>query len=331
MSTRELDRLLDHLDDPSLDLADTLRLVIDWLRPTDDRRNVAPVIGHLEALTLALNGRPSLQRRLRERLEDGLEDTRHLTLCTGIGRFSRKGFFRDAGELTYEWINPHPMNRDDLKDVLYHVFHDAEDAEWVGALPDDAWWRLFEALGCLSGEHPGDLQRAREEVLYALEMLSIWVAAEELEAELLRPLPRGLRRRLATWIGYNYGAVLGSFLFGVLLGTTGYVGYLLNLPLDIQHAAFASANPGFVTASEAPGAAMFMLFLAFVLLIGAVNLWVSFGLARYMALRARGLHIGAFRGVLRAYTSHLRQRPRDFLLLPRPQTPGPGGGPSDAR
>ncbi|WP_019025113.1 MULTISPECIES: site-specific recombinase [unclassified Thioalkalivibrio] len=652
-------QLLDTLqDDSQCDLAETLRRIVDWLRP-DTPRNVAPVIARIESLTLALQEQPEVRERLRERLEAGLEDARHLTLYTGVGLFSRKGFFREAAELLYERVNPHPMDRADLRDVLYHVFDDPDDAIWVSALPDDAWSRLLGALGCLSGEHPGVLDRARSETLYALEMLSIWIAAEELEPELLRLdpsiaernsafvaqereisayvrdyrawlqdpghermddaharvlldqcgdqilrlrrraithgsslslthllerldqtlsrihklldllepreeahtratavgvfrdlvtasarrhglralwqdnirlvsrsitqrvsdtgehyitrdlgeylmmlrsgagagliiafmalikiqveslglsegwnalwvslnyglgfvlihilhftvatkqpamtaarlaaaieenergtadaskladllvrvgrsqfaavlgnvgvalpmalligvlaawgfgtpilsgaeadylldglrpimglalffaaiagvwlfvsgliagffdnrcayldlpgrlrehpllqrlLPTTTRHRLADWVGYNYGAVLGNFLFGMLLGMTGFVGYLLNLPLDIQHVAFASANLGYVTASESIGVFTFLLFLVFVLLIGAVNLWVSFGLALYVALRARGVRIGAFDRVLRAYGRHLRRHPTQFLLPPR--------------
>jgi site-specific recombinase len=78
----------------------------------------------------------------------------------------------------------------------------------------------------------------------------------------------------------------------VLLGITGYIGYLLSLPLDIRHVAFASANLGYATAVPAR-ALEFLLYLVFVLLIGAVNLWVSFGLALYVALKARGTRIGA--------------------------------------
>ncbi|WP_019626287.1 site-specific recombinase [Thioalkalivibrio sp. ALJT] len=665
MSKQDAPQWLARLASTELDLADTLRWIVDWLRP-EDARNIAPVIARIEALVLALDEEPELRGRLRQRLESGLEDARHLTLYTGIGLFSRKGFFREAAELLYERINPRPMDREDLKDILYHVFHDPQDALWVARLPDDAWSRLLQALGCLSGDHPGVLHRAREEALYALEMLSIWIAAEELEPELLRldptiaernsafvaqereisayvrdyrraleepdhtrmddrharvllqqcseqverlrqraitqgnslslthllerldqtlarihklldllepdsgesprraavgvfrelvtisarshgvralwqdnvklvsrsitqhvsdtgehyitqsrgeyfqmlrsgagagliialmalikiqieglglsegwntllvslnyglgfvlihmlhftvatkqpamtaarlaaaieesergtadprkmadllmrvgrsqfaavlgnvgvalptailiglataslfgtsilssgevdylldglrpimglalmfaaiagvwlfvsgliagyfdnrcayldlpgrlrehPLLRRLlptraRHRLADWIGYNYGAVMGNFLFGMLLGLTGYVGYLLNLPLDIQHVAFASANLGYVTSGEALGLLGFGLFLGFVLLIGAVNLWVSFGLALYVALRARGVRIGAFGRVFRAYGQHLRERPREFLFPPRPET---GNGP----
>lgn len=644
-------------DDPDIDLAEILRRLVEWLRPKDPQ-NVAPVIARLESLVLALQERPALRERLRQRLESGLEDARHLTLYTGAGLFSRRGFFREAAELLHERINPSPMDRADLRDVLYHVFHDPDDAVWVARLPDDAWLRLLSALGCLSGEHPAVVDRAREEILYALEMLSIWIAAEELEPELLRLdpsiaernsafvaqereiaayvreyrawlqdptrerrddrharvlleqcaeqieklrtlshsrgnslslthllerlnqtlarihklldllepedaattrasgvglfrelvttsarrhgvralwqdnirqvsrsvtqhvsdtgekyitrgrqeyfgmlgsgagagviialmalikiqighlglsegwyafwsslnyglgfvlihmlhltvatkqpamtaarmaaaieqtergtadpskladllvrvgrsqfaailgnvgvalpmalfiglfalsvfeqpvldstkagylldglrpvaglallfaaiagvwlfvsglvagwldnrcayldlpgrlrehpllrrlLPQRARHGLANWVGYHYGAVLGNMVFGALLGATGYVGYLTGLPLDIQHVAFASANLGYVTVTEGLALTTFGLFLAFVLLIGAINLWVSFGLALYVALRARGVRIGSPARLLRAYGRHLRRHPAEFLLPP---------------
>jgi hypothetical protein len=85
----------------------------------------------------------------------------------------------------------------------------------------------------------------------------------------------------------------------VLLGVTGYIGYLLSLPLDIRHVAFASANLGYTMSVQMPGVFEFLLYLMFVLLIGAVNLWVSFGLALYVALKARGTRIGALTGCSR--------------------------------
>jgi site-specific recombinase len=659
MNAKTPDRLLTTLDEAgSLDFAETLRLIVDWLRPTDDRGSVAPVIGRIEQLVLALDGNPDLRQRLRERLEKGLQGARHLTLYTGIGLFSRQGFLREFTQRLYERLNPRPIQREDLKDVLSYVFHRPSDANWVAALPDDAWWRLLEAIGCLSGEHPAVLTRARDEILYALEMLSLWVAAEELEPELLRLDPRiaerdsafvaqqrelagfvqayrawtedpardfvddrharvlldqcseqiarlrrravtrgssislthllerldqtlerirrllhvldpgspeqqrrtaaalfrelvtanarrhgvrslwqdnigllarsvtqqasetgehyitsnrseylgmlrsgagagliiavmawikiqieamglgqgattlwvslnyglgfvlihtlhftvatkqpamtaarlaaaieesdqgtanpakladlliqvgrsqfvavvgnvgvalpvalglgwlyhltlgasvldatgveyqlnqlspfaglalfhaaiaglwlfvaGLisgffdnrcayldlpgrlrdhpllrrmlsergRLRLAGYIEHNYGALAGNFFFGVLLGITGYLGYLLSLPLDIRHVAFASANLGYAASVQLPGALEFLLYVIFVLLIGAVNLWVSFGLALYVALKARGTHIGALNRLLKAYGQRILEHPREFLLPP---------------
>ncbi len=659
MNAKTLNTLLVALgEDDSLDFAETLRLIVDWLRPEDTRAGTAPVIARVEQLVLALDENPDLRRRLRERLEQGFGGSRHLTLYTGIGLFSRRGFLREFTQRLYERLNPRPMERKDLKDVLAYVFHHPKDTQWVTAMPDDIWWRLLEAIGCLSGEHPAVLHRAREEMLYALEMLSVWIAAEELEPELLRLDPRiaerdsafvaqqrelatfvaayrawaedptrkfhddrharvlldqcsdqiahlrkravtrgssislthllerldqtlgrirrllhildpgdaegqrkasvelfrelvaanarrhgirslwqdnvkllsrsvtqqasetgehyitsnraeylgmlragagagliiavmawikiqieamglgeaattvwvslnyglgfvlihilhftvatkqpamtaarlaaaieegdkgtanparlaellvqvgrsqfvavlgnvsvalpvaiglgwlyhltlgvpvldtqgvdyqlhqlsplaglalfhaaiagvwlfvaglisgffdnrcayldlpgrlrdhpGLsrllsrdrRRRLADFVEHNYGALAGNFFFGVLLGITGYIGYLLSLPLDIRHVAFASANLGYTVAVQMPGVLEFLLYLIFVLLIGAVNLWVSFGLAMYVALKARGTRIGALDRLLKAYAQRILERPGEFLLPP---------------
>jgi site-specific recombinase len=47
-----------------------------------------------------------------------------------------------------------------------------------------------------------------------------------------------------------------------------------------------------------------------------VNLWVSFGLALYVALKARGTRIGALDRLLKAYGRRIVERPREFLLPP---------------
>lgn len=649
------------------DFADTLRQIIDWLRPARAEAGVARTISRIEELSLALGENPESREQLRGRLEEGLKQARHLTLYTGIGLFSRRGFLREFGQRLYERFNPRPMQRQDLRDVIAWVFHHSGDPQWVAALPDDAWWRLLEAFGCLADDRSGVQAYAREEMLYALEMLSVWIAAEELEPELLRldpaiaehdsafvaqqrelalfveryrageqdptldhyddrqarvlldqcsdqitrlrkravtrgssislthllerldqtlrrirqllailepeqpesrragavalfrelvtatarrnslrslwqdnvkllarsvtqqasetgehyittdraqylqmlrsgagagfiiaamalikiqieglhltpaihtfwvslnyglgfvlihllhftvatkqpamtaarlaaaieetergtadparladlllqvgrsqfvavlgnvsvalpvavllgllyslvlgapvldaqevdyqldqlepftglalfhaaiagvwlfvaglisgffdnrcayldlpgrlrghPLLRHIlsdrqRNRLAEYIGHNYGALAGNFFFGLLLGVTGYIGYLLSLPLDIRHVAFASANLGYSVSAALPGLFEFLLYLILVLLIGAVNLWVSFGLALYVALKARGTRIGALDRLLGAYGRRIRSHPRELLLPPRAEEPGNEG------
>lgn len=651
--------------DDTLDLADILRLIVDWLRPAQARRGVAEVVSNVEKLVMALDERPALRELLAKRLETELESARHLTLYTEIGLFSRRGFMREFRERLYDRLNPRPLDRASLKDLLAYVFHHRQDARWVVALPNDAWWRLLEGLGFLSAS-PKVALRARGEVLYALEMLAVWVAAEELEPEflridpdlakhhsafvalqrevaryvetyrawladntaefqddkhirvlleqcheqierlrkravmrgssislthllerldqtlaritdllamldpaditaqraaimqlfrqlvisnaernglwslwqnnikllsrsvteqasetgehyitadrseylhmlrsgagagfiiafmalikiyietlgltpgwntlwvslnyglgfvlihilhftvatkqpamtaarlaaaieetekgtaspaklaelmilvgrsqfvavlgnvgvalpvailvgwlhgqllgapvldaervdyqlnklspfaglalfhaaiagvwlfvaglisgffdnrcayldlparlrahplLVRILPDRARDRFAEFIDHNYGALAGNFFFGILLGSTAYLGYLLHLPLDIQHVAFGSANLGYVAATQLDQVFALLPYFVFVLLIGTVNLWVSFALALYVALRARGARIGALDRVLKAYLERLRQRPREFLLPPAPAAENAG-------
>ncbi|NRR28599.1 site-specific recombinase [Oxalobacteraceae bacterium] len=95
--------------------------------------------------------------------------------------------------------------------------------------------------------------------------------------------------RLGLYLENNLGGLMGNFIFGILLGTIGTLGYLLGLPLDIRHVTFSSAN--FATALVALdhniswdlAIKSIVGFLA----IGTVNLLVSFGLALWVALRSR--------------------------------------------
>lgn len=130
--------------------------------------------------------------------------------------------------------------------------------------------------------------------------------------------------RLANYIEDNLGGLAGNFFFGFMLGMTGFVGFLLGLPLDIRHVTFSTAN--FATAlvaldytlsPQAIGNA-----IAGVALIGAVNLIVSFSLALWVALRARKIQFK--RGILlvRAMGRRLLASPIDFFLGPKENAPG---------
>lgn len=126
---------------------------------------------------------------------------------------------------------------------------------------------------------------------------------------LKRLLSDSRRKRVAEYLHDNYGALAGNFFFGVLLGMTGYLGYLTGLPLDIRHVAFSSANLGYSAVSGEIGILNFLLHLVFVLLIGFVNLWVSFTLALAIALRARGTKISRFRLLLKSLWEQAKQQP----------------------
>lgn len=58
------------------------------------------------------------------------------------------------------------------------------------------------------------------------------------------------------------------------------------------------------------------LAFAHVALIAVVNLWVSFGLALYVALQARRARVGSVRRLLGAYLARLARSPLEFLFPP---------------
>lgn len=133
---------------------------------------------------------------------------------------------------------------------------------------------------------------------------------------LARLLPGQLRNRLARYISEHYGALWGNFFFGVMLGVTAYVGYLINLPLDIRHVAFSVSNVGYASVVTWPGILIFLEFIFFALLIGVVNLGVSFFLALNVAIRSRGIRLGGIGTIISAFFREVRRRPQDLLLPP---------------
>lgn len=131
---------------------------------------------------------------------------------------------------------------------------------------------------------------------------------------LVRILPAGIRGRLADYMHRNYGAIMGNFIFGVMLGSTGYIGYLLDLPLDIRHVAFSSANIAYAAAADGLNPFLFGFYLFCVLLIGIVNLWVSFALTLWVALRSRGAQFGSFRKLYESLVVQIRANPMSLLF-----------------
>ncbi|HET8807375.1 MAG TPA: site-specific recombinase [Methylophaga sp.] len=133
------------------------------------------------------------------------------------------------------------------------------------------------------------------------------------------PLIRGWvkdswREKFGNYIHEHYGSLAGNFFFGVLLGVTPYIGYLLNLPLDIRHVSFSSANLGYSTFSSSLGLLEFLMYLMCVLLIGFFNLWVSFALALIVALRARGTEISRLPVLLRSIWDQAKENPINLFF-----------------
>ena len=142
---------------------------------------------------------------------------------------------------------------------------------------------------------------------------------------LLRRLLRGpARARFADFVHDHLGALASNFLFGVLLGITPWIGKTLELPLDIRHIAFSSANLAYATASHPAGIGTFLYGFLAVIAIGLVNLWVSFALALRVALRARDARFPPLRQFISVLREEIRREPR-ALFLPRRAASGDSG------
>ncbi len=118
---------------------------------------------------------------------------------------------------------------------------------------------------------------------------------ERIEATrwLRRMLGTDRLQRFAAYLDNNLGALAGNFFFGIMLGSMGTIGYMTGLPLDIRHVTFSAANVGFALVALDFNVDPALAAKAFIGLgmIGFVNLSVSFALAMWVALRARGVRI----------------------------------------
>lgn len=133
---------------------------------------------------------------------------------------------------------------------------------------------------------------------------------------------------LATLVQKKAGPIVGSVFLGLALGSAGTLGYILGLPFDIRHVAFASAHlamglEGMDWTLATTELATLGLGVA---AIGLVNFLVSFGLALAMAMESRGIDARRTRDLALLVATRLWRRPLDFFL---PLSEGRGEGAAD--
>ncbi|MBK9243609.1 MAG: hypothetical protein IPM30_01925 [Burkholderiales bacterium] len=134
----------------------------------------------------------------------------------------------------------------------------------------------------------------------------------------------GRAGRVGAYVEEHLGGLMGNLLFGCMLGTAGTVGIIVGLPIDIRHVAFSSANLGYALVAfdfALPWRTLLWAALG-VALIGLTNLAVSFALALWVALKARGVVFTQRRELLRRLWSRLRGAPLSFFVAPRAEARG---------
>jgi len=124
--------------------------------------------------------------------------------------------------------------------------------------------------------------------------------------------------RVGRYIDQNAGGLAGNFFFGCALGMTPAIGKAFGLPLDIRHIAFSSANLGYAITSLSWDVGYITLLRACfgVALIGAVNLFVSFSLALWIALLSRGIEPRYAFGFLPALWLKIKSQFSRLILPP---------------
>lgn len=132
-------------------------------------------------------------------------------------------------------------------------------------------------------------------------------------------MPPRMLLRVARYTRYNLGSLAGNFFFGIFLGCTGMIGYLLGLPLDIRHITFSSGNFGIALFSLDHHLSTHEILISCLGIagIGFMNFIVSFGLAMFVAIKSRGVQFRKTRKLFGHLWSFFIHNPTDFFFAPR--------------
>jgi site-specific recombinase len=135
---------------------------------------------------------------------------------------------------------------------------------------------------------------------------------------LKKVMPRRMQQWFIKFFARNAGGLMGNISLGIFLGMAAFFGKITGIPFDIRHITFAAGN---VMMGIAGGGSTDVLFLSFcvfgVAIIGFFNLFISFLLAFYLAMKARNLRLGDYPKMGRMILRHFIRHPGEFFYPPK--------------
>lgn len=132
-------------------------------------------------------------------------------------------------------------------------------------------------------------------------------------------LGRNIAHKISLFYEKNIGGIASNFWFGIFLGSTGTLGAILGLNLDIRHITFASGNFALGLYGSGFDVNLFQVFwyTIGIGLIGAMNFIISFSLSMLLAMRSRSLTLTQIPIITRAIFRRFKEYPRDFFFPPK--------------
>ena len=167
-------------------------------------------------------------------------------------------------------------------------------------------------------------------LLFASSMIAGWVenwfAFYRLESAIawnpaiITRLGAARAQAWAHWWASNISGLTANVSLGLLLGLTPALLGFIGLPLDVRHVTLSTGQLAAAVGTlgwQTMATASFWWCVPTVMLIGVLNLGVSFYLAFKVALRSRGIQLIDRTRVSSAIWRRLREQPRSFFLPPR--------------
>lgn len=182
-----LERVLERIaagEEPPVELLAALAAALRPARGEDGPRAAES----FRALVELLSRREEYRRGVRDALRGLLDGTKQVSFYADTGILPNAGFFSELWRRIAHRLLPEKPDPRYLRDCLTIIYSDPADHRWVTALHDEdraAFWRLMSADG-----KPGPtLDRSAGQLVDAVQILSVRIAAMGVERELLRVLP----------------------------------------------------------------------------------------------------------------------------------------------
>jgi len=137
------------------------------------------------------------------------------------------------------------------------------------------------------------------------------------DRRLVRTLGTSRALRFGRFWSKNIAGLAGNISFGLMLGLIPELAAFAGVPLDIRHVTLSSSMLTGATASLGPSiltTTPFWLALAGIAGIGFMNVTVSFSLAMFVAIRARGIQSPERQAIYQSLLRRLRRQPLSFAF-----------------
>ncbi len=135
------------------------------------------------------------------------------------------------------------------------------------------------------------------------------------QAILKRIIPKKWLPKFVGFLQKRSGAIFGNATLGILLGMASFFGKIFGLPIDIRHITFAAGNVAMgIFGGGTDNLNLIIGCIFCIIIIGLLNLFVSFSLAFYIAFKARNLHLSDYPELSKMVFKHFITTPREFFF-----------------
>jgi len=187
--TEAITRLLDELRGGAVrNSGDWLGRLVDSLRP-QGREEFAAAGLRLRALVSLLESRPEFAAALSAHLSQLLSSRMHRILYADPGVLASQGFASGLVRRLLGRLLPPAINDEYLRDLVAEVFDRPRDHVWMRAVPREDWDHLLRAIGVDDASFAPARHKCRLEVLEAMRLSAVRLAALGTDTALLQYLP----------------------------------------------------------------------------------------------------------------------------------------------